>query len=140
MLTKRHIEFARLIETAKSVEARAIQIIKKLRRFRALPLAAFDELVEPAAVAVESRLVILHPNCYLQASLQMSVEVNEVRVDVVQYRLLRLQTEWCGEPTAERLNITPARMRSPKRCEVGHQPTLSPSPFQGWLRQRILFN
>jgi len=42
MRTKRHIEFAALVETAKSVEAGAIQIIEELRRFGALPFAIFD--------------------------------------------------------------------------------------------------
>jgi hypothetical protein len=101
-----HVEFTTLIEAAKSVEAGAVQIIKELRRFCALPAIFVDQFVEAFAVAIEGFLVILHLDCYLEALLQLSVKVYQVRIDVVEDRCLRLQTQGDCESAAERLNET----------------------------------
>ena len=135
---KRHIEFAALVETAKSIEASAIQIIEELRRFRALPFAIFDELIEATTVAVEKRLLILHLDSSFETPLQMSVKVYEVRIDVVQDRALGSQAQWRGESAAERFNVASGRMLLPKRREVWYQPTLASRPLQRRLQCRCI--
>ena len=129
MRTKRHIEFAALVETAKSVEAGAIQVIEELSRFGALPFAIFDQFIKPIAVPVKALLFILHLDCYVKATLQVSVKIYEMRIDVIQQSALWSQTQRRGESAAERLNVAPGRMRLPKRREVRQQPTLSSRPL-----------
>src|SRR6266508_1593770 len=68
--------------------------------------------------------------------LQVDVEVYQMRIDVVQDSVFRSQTERRGESATERLNVTPGRLRFPKRRQFWQQPTLSACPFQ-WRLPRV---
>ena len=63
MLAKRHVEFAALIEAAEPVETSSVEIVKKLCRFGVLPVAVSDQLIEPAAMPVETLLFVSHLDC-----------------------------------------------------------------------------
>src|SRR5215213_7985498 len=72
--SERNIKFAALIEAAKSVEARPIQIIEQFRRFIASRPAVLNELIESIAMLVEELLVVAHLDPESQAVLEMTVE------------------------------------------------------------------
>ena len=80
---ERHVEVAAFIETAKAVEARAIQIIEQLRAFLAIRLVVSNQPVETLAMSIEEFLVIAHRDAHLQSVLQMTIEVNEMWIDIV---------------------------------------------------------
>lgn len=84
MLTKWHVVFAGLIEAAESVEASSVEIVEKLRSLRALRFSFGDQFIETNAVTVETLRIIRHLDVYLQSSLQVTVEVYQVWIDVIQ--------------------------------------------------------
>ncbi len=81
--SERHVEFAALVEATKTVEARAVQVIKQLGSLCALRTAVLDEFVEARAVPVEEWFVVTHLDTQRQAVLKMTIEVYEVWIDVV---------------------------------------------------------
>ena len=131
------VELAGLIEAAQAVEAGPIEVVKKRGRFGGVLLAARDELVEPGAVPVEQPLVVLHRQVGLEAPLQPAVEVDQMRIRVVEQRALRGQTEGDGEATGERFDEPPVRMRLPERAEMRHLPALAAGPFQRGPEDRM---
>ena len=56
-------------------------------------------------MTVEALFLILHLDCYLEALLQLSIKVYQVRIDVIEEGVLWSQTQRRGEPAAERLNV-----------------------------------
>jgi hypothetical protein len=115
---ERHVEVAALIETAQTVEARAIQIVEQLRAFPGVRLAVPNQPVEPVAVFIEKFLVVAHRDMHPQAVLQVTIEIDEVRVDVVEQRFLWLQAEHDCKAAAKRLHVSPVSVRFPDRLEI----------------------
>lgn len=130
MLAEWHVEFAALIKTAEPIKAGPVQVVKKLRGFRTLPFPVFDQLIETAAMFVETFLFVSKFDSYYETLLQMFVKVYEVRIDVIQRGALWTQAERDCESTAEGLDVAPGRMSLPKTRKVRHQPSLSARPLQ----------
>ena len=86
---KRHIEFAALIETAETVKACPVQIIEELCGFLSVGFPRRDQLVEAIPVPVESLRVIFHLDAHFETTLQVLVEVYQMRIDVIEQRALR---------------------------------------------------
>ena len=78
-------------------------------------LSSSNQLIEVLAVPVKELLVVAHRETHLQTVLHVTIEVNEVRIDVVQQRLLRLQSQNNRKPAAERFDISTLRVRFPNR-------------------------
>ncbi len=110
MSAKWNIESTALVKPAQTIEASAVEIIEELSRFSVPPFAVVDQFVETAAMRVETRLLIRHFDSWFQTSLQMSVKIYEVGIDVVQEGTFRSQTERGRESTAEGLNVSPGGM------------------------------
>ena len=113
-----NVEFAALVETAQSVEAGAVQVVEQLRRFLARRFAVAYQLIEPVAMTIEELLVVAHLDTQLQSRLQMAIEVDEVRIDVVQQRAARLPTERDSQPAAEWFDVPMALVLRPDWGEM----------------------
>jgi hypothetical protein len=85
---KWHIEFAATIETAEPVKAGAIQIVKQLGSFGSVPEPLLNHIVKSSAVLIEQRFVISHFYLNFETGLEMTIEINEMRVYVVQKRVV----------------------------------------------------
>jgi hypothetical protein len=73
-------------------------------------------------VLVVQPFAILNHEIDLEAELEPAIEVDEMRVGVVQERALRHEPERHGETAAEWLDESPAAMRFPKRPNVRNLP------------------
>lgn len=130
ILAEWHVEFAAAIEAAQTVETSTVQIIKKLRRFLCSSCTTRDELIETRAMRVEKPSVIASIDLQRQPATHLSVEIDQVRIDIVQQRTLRLQSKRYRQPTTKRLNIATLLMCAPSRLNVREQPTLTAGPLQ----------
>src|ERR1043166_479561 len=137
--SERHIEIAALVETAEPVEAGAIQIVEQLRRFRRLRAAVVNQSIEARAMTIEKLFVVAHRQRHSQTALHVSVEVNEVRIDVVQERLLRLQSKRDGETAAKRLDVAARCVCFPDGFQVWREPAFAAGPLQRRLKHRVSF-
>src|SRR6185437_4148231 len=106
-----HVEIAAFVETTKTIEARAVQIVEQLRAFFRVRLATTNQAIEALALSIEKLLVVPHPHAHAQTILHVTIEVDEVRVDVVQQRLLRLQSKHHREPAAKRFEVATFNVR-----------------------------
>src|SRR5215510_723638 len=128
-----NIKLPAFVETAQSVKASAVEIVEQLRCLFALRPAVFAELIEPLAMPVEEFLFVAHLDALLKATLKMSIEVNEMRIDVVEQRAFRLQAQRYGQAAAERFDVSPIRVSFPNGRQVRNEPALATSPLQGRL-------
>jgi hypothetical protein len=69
-------------------------------------------------MSIEAFLIISHLDSYLETTLQLSVKVYQVRIDIVQEGTVGPQTYWDCESAAERLNIAYGRVALPKLHQV----------------------
>ena len=69
-------------------------------------------------MSIEELLVVTHFDAQRESLLKMAVEVDEMRIDVVEQRTPGLQTKRDGEPAAKRLDVSPRRVSLPDRREV----------------------
>src|SRR5262249_38932987 len=136
---KRHIEIAAFVETTEPIETGAIQIIEQLRRFRRLRAAVANQSIETIAMTIEKSFVVTHSYRHCQTLLHVGVEVNQVRIDVVQERLLRLQAKRDSETTAKWFDVPSRGVRFPNRFQVWRQPAFAAGPLQGRLKHRVSF-
>lgn len=134
---KRHVEVAAAIKAAESVKAGAIQKVEKLRGFAALCFPVAHQLVKACAMAIEKLLVVAHLDSHLQPTLRLHIKIYQVWIEIVQNCLPGLQSKRRRQSAAKRFDVPPRRMRFPKCFQVGHQPALSPRPFQRWRRPRF---
>ncbi len=79
---------------------------------------------------VEKLLVVAHLDARLHAVLQVAIEVDQVRVDVVEQRAFWFQSEGDCEPAAKRFYVTALRMFVPDRFQMRHEPAFAAGPFQ----------
>ena len=61
----------------------------------------------------------------------MSVEADQVGIDVVQQRPARLEAEGHGQAAAEGLHEAAALVILPEAAHVGHEPALPPAHLSG---------
>jgi hypothetical protein len=81
-------------------------------------------------VSVEKRLVIGHLDVDREASLYPPVEVDQVRVGVVEEGLRRREAERNRQPAAERLDEAAMRVRRPQLPQMRNLPALAAGPLQ----------
>lgn len=61
----------------------------------------------------------------------MAIEIYEMRINVIQQSPPGHEPKHGRETTAQRFHETPMLMREPKRLQVGNEPALPASPFEG---------
>src|SRR2546426_9697271 len=93
VLSERDIEFTALVEAAETIETSAIQIVEELRGFSGFCAAVSDQLVEARAMRIEKSLVITRFDLYRQSTPELRVEIDQVRIEIVQHGSLWLQTQ-----------------------------------------------
>jgi|SRR5260370_12518070 len=130
VLAERHVEFAVAIEAAQTVETSAVQKIKELRRFLRPSRTILDELVEARAMRVEKLWVVASIDSQRQTVAHLPVEINQMRIDVIQQGSLRMQFKRNGQPAAEWLDVTTILSCAPDRLNMREQPALAAGPFQ----------
>jgi hypothetical protein len=126
---KWNIEFAALIEPAETVEAGAIKIIEKLGRFRRIFLRS-SEVIETLAMLVEHFFIVFHFNVQLEAFLNLTIEIYEMRVNVVENGKPGLKTKRNCEAAAKRFDISSITMWLPEMRDVRRKPAFAASPFE----------
>src|SRR5437867_8114694 len=129
VLSERHVEFAALIEAATTVETGAIKIVEELSRLRILRAVFFDKLIEALAMRIEEFRVVTGFDLQRKSASKLFVEINEMRIQVIQERALRFQPQRHSQPATERLDVTTLCVLPPERVDVWNQPTLSASPL-----------
>src|SRR5882672_5902606 len=85
---------------------------------------------------VVQRLPVLHLEDGGEAGPEPAIEVDQMRVDVVQEGPPGPEAEGHGQPAAERLREAPAGMAGPQRAEVRNLPALAARPLQRRPRRR----
>jgi hypothetical protein len=133
MSPKRHIKLATLIKPAESIEARAIQVIKQLSCLASFPFPLLHQSVEFRAMSIKEFFLVTHLDGQLKTAFEMRIEIDQMRIDVIQKRSVGPQREWHCQPTAEGLDKPAALVRFPKSGQVRGQPTFSSCPLQRWF-------
>src|SRR6185369_15276187 len=99
-------------------------------------LAASNQTIEALALSIKKLLVVSHPHAHSQTILHVTIEIDQVWVDVIQQRLLRLQTQHNCKPTAKRFDITSLRVDLPDWLHMRDEPAFAASPLQRRLIHR----
>src|SRR5206468_1528512 len=102
--SERDVELTPPVEAAQTVVPRAVEIVKERRGLTPRPPACRQKLVEASPVGVEQTFVVFHRNGSLESPLQPAVEVDHVRIDVIEKRSFGCQPQGDREPAAERLH------------------------------------
>ncbi len=97
-----------------------------------LPLSLADQLIETVPLPVVHLLVVLHFNICDQTMLKPPVEINQVRVCIIQERIFGTQPQRDCHPANKRLHKSPVFMCVPGSMKMGHEPSLAPGPLQWW--------
>ena len=126
---KRHIELAAQIETAKTVEAGAIEIIEKLRAFLRAGSTRADQLIEASAMIVKELLIITRFNLKREPAPNLFVKIDQMRIEIVQQCMLGFQPECDCETAAKGFDIATNAMGTPDGLNVGEQPTFAARPL-----------
>src|SRR5690606_12493343 len=119
-----------VVEAAEAVVPGAVQVIEQLRGLRRIGGARCKERVETLAMPVVQRLAVLHGDADGQAALQPAVEVDEVRIGVVEQRARWPQAQRHRQAAAEGLDQAPPRVRLPQRPQVWNLPPLASGPLE----------
>ena len=82
--SERDVESAAAIEPAQSIESRAVEIVEELGSLPAFGVTPRYEFVEPLAAAIVQRAVVAHLELDHQAPPQPAIEIDDVRIDVVE--------------------------------------------------------
>jgi hypothetical protein len=93
-------------------------------------LITMEQRVETIAVPVEQSLVVLHTDIRSKTALEPPIEVNQVRVGIVQESPVRREAKGYGNASAKRLNQPSVGMAPPYRSDMGYLPPLASSPFK----------
>ena len=125
-----HVEIAALIETAETIETRAVQVVEQLRTFRGVCFAFSNQRVESLTMTIKERFVVSHLHPHSQTVLHLAVEIYQMRVDVVQQCMFWLQAKSYREAAAEWFHIPSLFVCFPPCVEMRHQPAFAAGPFQ----------
>jgi hypothetical protein len=115
---------------AQPVEPGSVQIIEQRRGISGLLLATAEQRIATLAAFVVRPLLILERQRRRQPLLQPAVEVDEVRVDVVEHRSRRHEAQGDCQASGERLDQPSITVSRPVREQVRNLPALPASPFQ----------
>jgi len=126
---KWNIEFAALVEPAETVEASAIEIIEKLGRFRRSFLRS-SEVIETLAMFVEDSFIVFHSDSQFETPLNLTIEIYEMRVYVVENGKSGLKIKRNCESAAKRFDISSIVMWFPEIRDVRRKPPFAASPFE----------
>src|SRR4029434_55574 len=95
---ERDVELAAAVEPAEAVVTGPVQKIEERRRV-ARPVAPRpDELVEPLAMPVEQRAIVLHRQVARESPFDPPIEIDEVWVRVIEERALRGEAQGHRQP------------------------------------------
>src|SRR5690606_19797178 len=136
ILAEGNIELALSVETAQAVVARAVEIKEQLSRFSGIGLPLPNQLVETAAVGVVEIPVVTHFDGELQAFAYPTIEIDQVRVDVIQSGMFGQQPQGHGHAAAEGLHETAVFMSLVELLYDGHQPALAACPLEQRFKHR----
>ncbi len=132
----RRVERALTVEAAQPVVAGAIEVVEKFRCFLRAGLPMRDHLVEAFPIGVVDGAVVGHRQAGHEAVLHPLVEIDEVRIGVVEQRLLWLQVHGDRQAAAEGFHETTPMMLSPQRQQERRQPALATGPLEDRLDGR----
>src|SRR5688500_10897919 len=76
-----NVEIAAFIETTKTIEAGAVQVVEQLRSFLTLRFAVSYQLIKPLAMSIEKLLVVAHRHPHLEPTLHVTIEIDQMRID-----------------------------------------------------------
>jgi len=62
--------------------------------------------------------------------LYLTIEINQVWIQIVEQRVLRAESQRNGQTAAEGFDVSAMLVKLPNRRDVGQQPTLAPGPFE----------
>ena len=82
-------------------------------------------------MAVEQSFVVLHVQIGREAFLKPAIEVDQVRIGVIEQRACWQKPQGDGQATTKRLHEPRPGMPLPQGEQVWHLPSLSARPFQG---------
>jgi hypothetical protein len=68
--------------------------------------------------------------CGVQALSQPAIEVDEMRIEIVELRALRKKTERHGQSAAKRFHQAAMDVRLPERQQMGDKPAFASRPFE----------
>ena len=136
MAPERHVELAPAVEAAQPVVPGAVEVIEQLGRLAGLAPPPGHETVEVVPMLIVELALVAHRNPDGETALQMLVEVDGVRVHVVEQCPAGVEAERDRETAAERLDQSPARVPAPQHPETRHEPALATGPLQGRLQRR----
>src|SRR5690606_11922550 len=136
ILAEGNIELALPVEAAQAVVTRADEVKEQLSRFGCTGLPLPDQLVEAAAVGVVEIPVVTHLDGELQALAYPPIEIDQVRVDVIQNGMFGQQPQGHGHAAAEGLHETAVFMPIVELFYDGHQPALAACPLEQRFKHR----
>jgi len=128
--SERDIEPTLAIEAAEPAVTGAVQIIKKPSGFLGPDEAIREQTIEASTSQVIVPFGVLHGHLDQEPLTEPTIEVHEIRIDVVQERTLRPKTQGYGETAAKWFHETPVGMILPNRPEMGDQPAFASGPFE----------
>jgi hypothetical protein len=81
---KGNVEFTALIETTEAIETSTVKVIEELGAFGGSDCISSDKFIESITVPVKQFFVIAHLDVQLETPLQMTIKVDEMRINVVE--------------------------------------------------------
>ena len=93
-------------------------------------LALGDERIETGAGPIEVGAVVPQWDVDDESSMEMRVEVGDVRVDVVKEGTLGVEAQVDRQAADEGLDKAPRSMRLPERSEMWQLPSFAASPLE----------
>lgn len=127
---KGYVEMSGLVEATEPVEAGAVQVVEERRCLRRVVLALGNERIETGAGAIVMGAIVPQRDVDDESSLEMRVEVDDVRVDVVEDGTLGAEAQGDRQTADEGLDKTPRSMRLPEWAQVWQLPSLATRPLE----------
>src|ERR1041385_2478414 len=125
------IELASLVESAKTVEPCPVQVVEQLGPIGRECLSFARECVETIPQRIVRLLVVAHLERDLQSITELAVEVDHVRIGVIEERMLWAKSEGDCKSAHEGLNKPAVGFRLPQPFEMRQQPPLAAGPLEG---------
>src|SRR5439155_17001853 len=116
-----------------------IQVVEQRRGLGGVALTVREQMVEPLAMRVVPGFTVAHGQRDHEALSQPTIEIDQVRVHVVQERAFRHQPERDREPATERLDQPALLLARPMLDQVGKLPPLAAGPLQRRARRVYTF-
>ena len=133
--SERYVELPASVEAAQPVVSGAVEVVEQLGRLAGPAPAAGHQAVEFVPVPVVELALVAHRNPGHEAALEVAIEVDGMRVHVVEQRPGGIQAERNRESAAERLDQPSTGVLAPQRPQARHEPALAACPFQRRLER-----